>query len=206
LQDTLREPLASGQLTLLEADAKTVDYHALLRTSPGPWTLAGNLPYNLTGILLQRATELAQSLTRAMFLVQLEVAERLAAAANAEAYGALSVYAQAAFRVQRAFVVKRGAFFPQPNVDSAVVTFDTLTPPRAEETDTFRSLVSGAFHQRRKTLRNAWRGLGLDGEALETVATAAAISLNARGETLSVDDFARMASELDTFRRKPHAN
>jgi 16S rRNA (adenine1518-N6/adenine1519-N6)-dimethyltransferase len=206
LQQTLAEPIERRQLTLLEADAKTVDYGAILAENPGPWTLTGNLPYNLTGVLLQRATELAPLLSRAVFLVQLEVAQRLTSEADGDAYGALSVFAQAAFRVQRAFVVKRGAFVPQPNVDSAVVTFDTLTPPRAEETDTFRAVVSAAFHQRRKTLRNAWKGLGLSSEALEELATMASVSLDARGETLSVDDFARVSSQLDSVRRAPHAN
>jgi 16S rRNA (adenine1518-N6/adenine1519-N6)-dimethyltransferase len=203
LQETLAEPLSSGQLTLLEADAKSVDYQSYMQATPGSWTLTGNLPYNLTGLLLQRATELAQHLVRAVFLVQLEVADRLAAAPASEAYGALSVYSQAAFHVQRAFVVKRGAFLPQPNVDSAVVTLDTLTPPRARETREFRSLVNAAFQQRRKTLRNAWRSLGLESAALEQLAVTAGVSLDARGETLSVVDFARVAAGLTALRGQP---
>ena len=66
----------------------------------------------------------APSITRAVFLVQLEVADRLAAPPNSDAYGALSVFAQRAFKVARAFVIRRGAFYPQPNVDSAVVTLE----------------------------------------------------------------------------------
>jgi 16S rRNA (adenine1518-N6/adenine1519-N6)-dimethyltransferase len=133
-------------------------------------------------------------------LVQLEVADRLAAAPDSDAYGALSVFTQAAFKVRRALVVRRGAFMPQPNVDSAVVTLDPLSPPRALETPLFRQLVKSAFHQRRKTLRNAWKALPDAGELVAAAATAASISLDARGETLSVDDFARMAHSVEALR------
>jgi 16S rRNA (adenine1518-N6/adenine1519-N6)-dimethyltransferase len=130
-----------------------------------------------------------------VFLVQLEVADRLAAAPGSDPYGALSVFAQRAFRVQRAFVVRRGAFYPQPNVDSAVVTLEPLGA--GPETDAFRQVVRRAFAQRRKQLKNAWAGLfaerGLD---LSGAAGRAGIDLSARGETLSVADFARMAEEL----------
>jgi 16S rRNA (adenine1518-N6/adenine1519-N6)-dimethyltransferase len=157
--------------------------------------VAGNLPYQITGPLLEKAVHAAPSIERAVFLVQLEVADRLAAPPGSDAYGALSVFAQRAFRVERAFVVRRGAFYPQPNVDSAVVT---LVPVGAgPETAAFRALVRGAFQQRRKQLKNAWSALfsqrGID---LSEAAARANIDLSARGESLGVPDFERMAREL----------
>jgi 16S rRNA (adenine1518-N6/adenine1519-N6)-dimethyltransferase len=104
---------------------------------------------------------------------------------------------QAAFEVVRALVIRRGAFYPQPEVDSAVVV---LTPrgARVAETTAFRALVKGAFQKRRKKLRNAWEGVaGRSREELAACAARAAIDLDARGETLSVADFARMAAELE---------
>lgn len=190
------EQLASGQLELLEADAKAVDVPALLAGKPRPHVLAGNLPYQITGPLLERAIHVAPSLARAVFLVQLEVADRLAALPGSEAYGALSVYTQAQFSVTRALLVRRGAFYPQPGVDSAVVVLDALPAPHAFETETFRKLVGGAFSQRRKTLRNAWRALGRDPATLAEAAARADIDLDARGERLSVQDYARMARAL----------
>ncbi|MEN9577406.1 MAG: hypothetical protein RJA70_415 [Pseudomonadota bacterium] len=180
---------------LLEDDAKSVDYRQLFASAGAPRVLCGNLPYNLTGVLMRRAIELAPYLERVVFLVQLEVADRLAAQPSSAAYGALSVFAQAAFKAERAFIVRRGAFYPQPGVDSAVVT---LTPreDRVPETPRFQKVVSSAFAARRKTLRNAWRALGLSSEQLQSFADNAQISLDARGETLGVDDFRRMSDQF----------
>jgi 16S rRNA (adenine1518-N6/adenine1519-N6)-dimethyltransferase len=187
------------RLTVLEADAKAVDPLPLFQglDGDGPCVLLGNVPYNLTGTLLRKATRAATQLDLALFLLQREVADRLAAAPNADAYGALSVFAQAAFRVEAAFTVSRGSFVPAPSVDSRVVVLHPLRPPRAEETEPFRALVKAAFEQRRKTLRNAWTGL-CDGDKtrLEAAARIAGVSLDARGETLAVEDFERMSRAL----------
>jgi 16S rRNA (adenine1518-N6/adenine1519-N6)-dimethyltransferase len=101
---------------------------------------------------------------------------------------------RAAFDVTSIMRVGAGSFFPQPTVDSAVVLLVPRTD-RVEETDVFRTLVRAAFQQRRKTLRNAWRSIA-DGEALARAATSVGISLDARGETLSVEQFAAMGRGL----------
>lgn len=200
LQSRLSDAISSGQLELCEADAKTVDYAKVFEAHPAPRALMGNLPYNLTGPLLQRATECAGLLDRAVFLVQLEVADRLAAAPSGADYGGLSVFVQNAFHVKREFVVRRGAFYPQPNVDSAVVSLVPLASPHHRETPLFRALVNGAFQKRRKTLRNAWAGVHeLGSEQLAAAANAAMISLDERGETLSVAQFAAMAAAIESL-------
>src|SRR6185436_4008874 len=126
---------------------------------------------------------------------------RLSSKAGDKSYGGLTVFVQAAFEVSRAFVVRRGAFYPQPNVDSAVVVLTPRRPPVAVETEEFRALVHAAFAQRRKTLRNAWRGVGgLDPNALSRKAEQAGIDLDRRGETLDVGAFARMARLLEEAR------
>jgi 16S rRNA (adenine1518-N6/adenine1519-N6)-dimethyltransferase len=195
LRQELGDAVASGRLVVVEADAKRFDYEAALSAVEPPRAIAGNLPYNLTGPLLERIGGLAHTLERATVLVQLEVAERLAARPATAEYGALTVFVQAAYSVRKAFVVRRGAFHPAPAVDSAVVVLEPHPVPLAEETPTFRALVKGAFGQRRKTLKNAWSALERDG-MLAAAAGRAGIDLGARGETLSVADFARMASEL----------
>lgn len=189
----LAPEIEAGRLQIMEADAKTVDWVAAFAERPKPHVVAGNLPYQITGPLLEKAVHAAPSIARAVFLVQLEVADRLAAAPGSDAYGALSVFAQRAFAIERAFVVRRGAFFPQPSVDSAVVTLQPRGAGR--ETDAFRAVVRAAFAQRRKTLRNAWSGLPGD---TASAAARAGIDLGVRGETLSVADFERMAEELDS--------
>ena len=98
--------------------------------------------------------------------------------------------------MSRLLIAKAGAFHPRPEVDSAVVV---LTPrkDRVEESDTFRALVKGAFGMRRKTLRNAWKGvLDKTPEQIDAAATAAGIDLQRRGETLSVAEFAAMAERI----------
>jgi len=101
---------------------------------------------------------------------------------------------RAAFDVARVMRVSAGSFFPRPDVESAVVT---LVPrkDRIEESERFRALVHAAFEKRRKTLRNAWRGIATD-EVLAAAAIAAKISLDARGETLSAEQFAAMSVQL----------
>jgi 16S rRNA (adenine1518-N6/adenine1519-N6)-dimethyltransferase len=197
----LRAELASeierGKLELLEADAKQVDVAALLARGPAPRVLAGNLPYQLTGPLLEQAVHAARALDRAVFLVQLEVAARLSAEPGGASWGALSVFVRAQYSVRRAFIVRRGAFQPQPGVDSAVVVMDPLQQPIAVETDELRALVHAAFAQRRKKLKNAWHGvLGLDATKLAAAAARAGIDLEARGETLAVAAYARMLEEV----------
>ncbi|HEX9621437.1 MAG TPA: 16S rRNA (adenine(1518)-N(6)/adenine(1519)-N(6))-dimethyltransferase RsmA [Polyangiaceae bacterium] len=189
---------APGRFDVIEADAKTVAFDALWRGRPEPHRLAGNLPYQLTGPLTRRFCEFADRVERVTVLVQLEVAARFCAEPSTPAYGALSVFVQAAFEARREMVVRRGAFYPQPRVDSALVTLKSRAVPVARETSCFRALVLSAFSQRRKTLRNAWRSGGLPGlELLGNAAARAGIDLERRGETLAVSDFARMAALLE---------
>ena len=195
LRSELEAEILSGRLIVVETDAKRFDYASTFSAVAPPRALAGNLPYNLTGPLLERIGGLASSIDRASVLVQLEVADRLVARPGTSAYGALTVFVQAAFGVRRALVVRRGAFHPAPDVDSALVVLEPHAEPLALETPAFRALVKGAFGQRRKTLRNAWSALGDDG-SLARAAKRAGIDLTLRGETLAVTDFARMAREL----------
>jgi len=180
-----------GRLELVEADAKAANWDQLLGEHPGR-VLAGNLPYQITGPLLRKTIRLAAGIARAVYLVQKEVADRLAAAPGSGDYGALSIFVQAAFAVERALVIRPGSFYPAPRVDSAVVVLTPLAEPWARETPVFRALVKLAFSARRKTLRNAWRSLGA-GDELERAAREAGVRLEARGETLAVADYARMA-------------
>lgn len=186
------------EVRVVEADAQTVDLAALLgeEEAGSPRVLCGNLPYVITGQLLRRSVELASRLERAVFMVQAEVADRLAASPGTKDYGALTVFTLAAFAARRIQRVPPGAFHPPPDVTSAVVELTPLRPPRALETDTFRALVRAAFEARRKTLRNAWSRVA-PAERIQAAAARSGIALDARGETLDVDAYARMAAALD---------
>lgn len=200
LREIFEGEIAAGRLNVLEADAKALAWEdALGPEGKGHFVLAGNLPYQITGPLIEKTVHLGRRISRAVYLVQKEVADRLAAKEDSKIYGALSVFVQAQFEVERAFVIKAGAFYPQPRVDSAVIVLKPHETAIAEETTEFRQVVKGAFAARRKTLRNAWRSL-LPADELEEVAKIAGISLEKRGETLTVSQFARVASELGARR------
>lgn len=196
LVPVLRDELAAhANVTIVEGDAQSVVPRDLLGDTAGPRVLAGNLPYQITGRLLELATQHADDLDRVVFMVQLEVAERLAARPGSKTYGALTVFVGAAFEVTKLFEVSPGSFHPPPEVTSAVVELRPRRPRLAEETETFRAVVKGAFGARRKTLRNAWGKLAEPGRVAEAAARAG-ISLDARGETLDVEAFSRMAAAL----------
>lgn len=200
LEEDLAAPIEGGKLTLLTADGLAIDWPALIADGPRPHVVAGNLPYLVTGRFLELATVHAGQIDRALFMVQLEVAERMLAAPSTKAYGALTVFVRAQFDVTRLLIARAGAFHPRPEVDSAVVVLS----PRADrvpETDTFRALVRGAFGMRRKTLRNAWKGiLDLPPAAIDAAAATCNIDLGRRGETLSVAEFAAMSDRVSAAR------
>jgi 16S rRNA (adenine1518-N6/adenine1519-N6)-dimethyltransferase len=193
-----RELGAAERARVVEADAQSVDLVSLLGEAQpdSPRVLCGNLPYAVTGILLRRAVEHAGHVERVVFMVQHEVAQRLAATPGTKSWGALTVFVRARFAVRRVLRAPPGAFHPAPEVSSALVELVPLRPAHAEETEGFRLLVRRAFEARRKTLRNAWAGVAPDAATLERAAAAAGIPLEVRGETLDVAAFARMAEAL----------
>jgi 16S rRNA (adenine1518-N6/adenine1519-N6)-dimethyltransferase len=194
LQTIFSNEIETGQLRLIEGDAKTVDFRKEFESGPSgaAAVIAGNLPYQITGPLLEKTVLAGRFIERAVYLVQKEVAQRLGAEPNTKEYGALSIFVQAQFAVQKSLVLKPGAFYPSPRVESQVVVLVPHAAPVAEETPIFRKVVKAAFAARRKTLRNAWKGL-LATDDLAGVAAASGVSLDARGETLSVSQFAEVA-------------
>lgn len=198
LQEALADDVAEGRLSIVEADAATLDYRALFAErggGAGTRVLAGNLPYQITGRLIEVATELADQVARVVVMVQREVGERLAAEAGGKTYGQLSVFVQAAFTVRRAFTVGAGNFLPAPEVESAVMEL-VPRPDRVAETRAFREVVHLAFGARRKTLRNALGALAKDPRTAAAI-DATGIDLQRRGETLDVAEFARLADAVE---------
>lgn len=194
LSEIFSQAISEGRAEVVEADAKMADWQTLLGEVEHR-VVAGNLPYQITGPLLSKTTQLRHVIERAVFLVQKEVADRLVATPGGKEYGALSVFVQAQFSVTRPFTLKPGAFYPSPRVESAVCVLVPHTVPIAEETPLFRMLVRSAFGARRKTLRNAWKSIAAS-DVLAAAAETRGISLEVRGETLSATQFADMASEL----------
>jgi len=129
----------------------------VLKTDLARWgavTVAGNIPYYITSPIVDRVLSLGPLLQRAVFLVQKEVAERLAATPGSRDYGYLSVATQARCTAKVLFPVRRGAFRPPPKVESAVVLLEPRAEPVCADVDVFLRFASACFRQKRKTLRN----------------------------------------------------
>jgi 16S rRNA (adenine1518-N6/adenine1519-N6)-dimethyltransferase len=180
---------------IVEADVLQVELAAL---AGGDFVLAGNVPYYITTPILFHALR-APRPARAVYLVQREVAERVAAAPGGKEYGALGVNVQAVARVELLARVPPGAFQPPPQVDSAVIRVTPRDDPvvAADEEARFRGLVQEAFGLRRKQLRRVVRTIArLDAERAEAVLAEAGLDPEARPETLSPTDFARLVRAL----------
>jgi 16S rRNA (adenine1518-N6/adenine1519-N6)-dimethyltransferase len=177
------------RLTLHTADALEFDFASL----GSDLRVIGNLPYYISSPLLFHLAQYDAVLRDVTVMLQKEVVERMAAAPDTSEYGRLSVTLQVRFRVERLLVVPGGAFRPAPKVDSAVARLTPLREarPRLADEALFARIVAAAFGQRRKTLRNALKTLATEKE-LES----AGIAPGARGETLSVADFVRLANAL----------
>ena len=193
LSARLTSEYTQEQLALHEADALEFDFAAL-----GPQLrVVGNLPYNISSPLLFHLAENVASLRDIHVMLQREVVARMTAAPATSDYGRLTVMLHAKFRITRLFVVPGGAFRPAPKVESAVARLVPLhdAAPAIADPALFSRLVAAAFAQRRKTLRNALMNLA-DADAL----TQAGIDPTRRGETLSVDDYVRLANILSGTR------
>jgi 16S rRNA (adenine1518-N6/adenine1519-N6)-dimethyltransferase len=179
----------ADRLSLRLADALDFDFGSLGRHL----RIVGNLPYYISTPLLFHLARYDADIRDVTVTLQREVVDRMVAPPATPEYGRLSVTLQARFRVERLFNVPPGAFRPSPKVESAVARLTPLREarPALSDEDLFARIVAASFGQRRKTLRNALRTL-----ASEAQLERAGIDPGARGETLSVADFVRLANAL----------
>jgi 16S rRNA (adenine1518-N6/adenine1519-N6)-dimethyltransferase len=161
--------------------------------------LVANLPYSISTPVLFRLFELRDRFSFFVLMVQREVAERMASAPGTKSYGALSVWCQIHGRIAAKVPVAPEAFFPRPKVRSMVLKIELHPEPLipSEETSVLRGVVRAAFGQRRKTLQNnlaTWLKAGRDD--INRLLSAETIDPMRRGETLSVDEFIRLARAI----------
>jgi 16S rRNA (adenine1518-N6/adenine1519-N6)-dimethyltransferase len=182
----------SPRLRIVEGDAASFSLEAL-DAGERP-VVCGNLPYAITGAILERLVTLAPHVRRAVVMVQREVRDRLVASPGGVAWGALSVFVQARFEIKTVLKVPAGAFHPPPEVDSAVVSLVPRTVPIAEEDTAFRTIVRAAFGTRRKTLRNGL--LREVGDRADALLAQTGTDGRRRGETLTIAELAQLAEAL----------
>lgn len=182
---------------IVQADALSFDYDAFAHG--GPWRMTGNLPYNIATPLIMRFIEMANGPQILVVMVQKEVADRIAAKPGTRAYGSLSVAIQYAMRVERAFTLSPGAFYPRPKIDSTVIRLTRLEPRSVEVSDErwFLQVVRAAFAYRRKTLANSLSlALGTPRAQVAGALQQLGIDTEIRGEQLSLADFAGLAGRI----------
>jgi 16S rRNA (adenine1518-N6/adenine1519-N6)-dimethyltransferase len=190
-----RNDLAAARI--VQADALTFDYRGW--SSGRPWSVAGNLPYNVATPVVLRLIEMEQGPDSLTVMVQKDVADRLAASPGTREYGSLSVAVQYAMQVQPAFTLSPGSFFPPPKVRSTVVRLVRRERPIVDPRDPvlFWKVVRGAFAYRRKTLSNTLAlALDLDRAKIARALELSNLSPELRGERLDLGDFARLADAL----------
>jgi 16S rRNA (adenine1518-N6/adenine1519-N6)-dimethyltransferase len=156
-----------------------------------PFTVVGNFPYNISTQILFKIIEWRKDVEAVVGMFQKEVAARIAEKEGSKTYGVTSVLTQAFFKVEYLFDVHPQSFQPPPKVDSGVIRLLPLqSPPEIKNEKVFFQLVKTAFNQRRKTLRNAVKGL-FDKDVL------ADPIFNKRAEQLSVNDFAMLSFKMN---------
>jgi len=192
----LRERYAEmPHVTIIEGDVLKTD---LAAAAGGPYVLAGNVPYYITTPILFHALERPRA-DVAVYLVQKEVADRMAAPPGDKIYGALSVNVQSVAKVELVRTVPPGAFNPPPTVQSAVVRVSPRPDPAIDDEleARYRSFVQAAFGLRRKQLVRVVRTIAsLDAPSAEAVIASCGLRTDARPEVLSPEDFAKLVRAL----------
>jgi len=183
-------------VTVIDADVLKVDLAAVLSETPLKWNVVANLPYNISTEVLFRLFEVHHKLSRMTLMLQKEVGDRLAAPPNCSEYGVTTVLLGLWFDIRRNFIVPPGCFHPMPKVDSAILSFTPLSEPRADvgNEHIFKCVVKAAFSMRRKTLSNCLKSAEYVRDVdLEQLLNSCGIDGRRRGETLSLEEFAKLS-------------
>jgi 16S rRNA (adenine1518-N6/adenine1519-N6)-dimethyltransferase len=187
---------AFPEVRVEQVDAMRADWDRLL---PGePWAMVSNLPYNISVPVVVELLERAPQVTRYLVMVQREVGERFAASPGDEGYGVVSV--RVAYRATAEIVrrVPADVFWPRPNVDSALVRLVPHPPPVSADPGALFRVVEEGFAERRKTMTNALRRLGLGPDEAKAALREAGIDPAVRAEELDLSDFARITATLES--------
>jgi 16S rRNA (adenine1518-N6/adenine1519-N6)-dimethyltransferase len=193
-------PAASCRLFYYQQDILTFDFCAIANPEKERLVVMGNLPYNISSPLIFRLLEARCCLKRAVLMVQKEVGERLTAGPGGKDYGVLSVLLGTYAKVRPLFAVGAVQFYPPPEVDSLVISIDFIDDPEPTTPSFFflKKLVNTSFQQRRKTLLNSLKALARGNVTmLQKVLLTSGIDPQRRPETLSSEEFVRLARNLE---------
>ena len=197
LVEFLREEMAEWRgIEIVEGDFLEFDIAAAAAAAGvEKFAVIGNIPYNITTPILERLFEQRAAVRSAVLLVQKEYADRLAAAAGTPEYGSLTLFARYHALLEPLMTIRPAAFWPRPTVDSMLVRVLLRERPPVEAPERLLfTLIRAAFQQRRKQLANNLEGaLGWTRDQVALLGPHAGIDLHRRGETLTLEEFARLA-------------
>jgi 16S rRNA (adenine1518-N6/adenine1519-N6)-dimethyltransferase len=179
----LQKKFSTDKLIIHSGDALQFDFGAL-KPAQGKLRIVGNLPYNISSPLLFHLAQYAQQVEDQHFMLQKEVVQRMVAPPGGKDYGRLSVMLQWRYQMEMLFIVPPSAFDPPPKVDSAIVRMRPIASPLACEQARLEQVVTQAFSQRRKVIRNSLSGLFTEQQLI-----AAGIDPQARPETVSLEQY-----------------
>ena len=191
LVERLKKRFSAERLTVHSADALKFDFASIPVPEGRKLRVVGNLPFNISSPLLFHLAEIAPQVQDQHFMLQKEVVERMVAEPGGKAYGRLSVMLQWRYHMELLFVVPPTAFDPPPQVDSAIVRMIPLAQPMACEQALLEQVVTKAFSQRRKVIRNCVAGLFTEDELRQ-----AGVDPQARPEAVPVEQFVALAKLL----------
>ena len=191
---------------IINEDIMKVDLQKVIENefANGEVSVAANLPYYITTPIITHLLESRLPIKSMVFMVQKEVAERIAAKKGRQS-GAITIMAQYYSEPKLVQIVPAGDFYPSPKVDSAVLKLTMLNRPRVEVSDekVFFKTVRASFAQRRKTLANGLAsGLGIDKAVINDMLEDLGYSKTVRGEALKIEDFARISDEIYNILQK----
>lgn len=187
----LRKNFDPARLLVHEGDALQFDFSSIPVPSGQKLRVVGNLPYNISSPLLFHLAEMAPQVQDQHFMLQKEVVERMVAEPGSKAYGRLSVMLQWRYWMELLFVVPPSAFDPPPQVDSAIVRMIPLAQQLPCDAAKLEQVVTKAFSQRRKVIRNCLSGMFTENDLAD-----AGIDPQARPETVPVEQFVALANRL----------
>ena len=186
----LKKNFDPQRLTVHEGDALQFDF-ASIPVAAGKLRIVGNLPYNISSPLLFHLAQIAPQVGDQHFMLQKEVVERMVAEPGSKAYGRLSVMLQWRYHMELLFVVPPDAFDPPPRVDSAIVRMIPLAQPLACDQERLEQVVTKAFSQRRKVIRNCLSGMFSEQELQD-----AGVDPQWRPEAVPLENYVALANRL----------
>ncbi len=191
LVERLRKNFDPQRLLVHAGDALQFDFGAIPLPEGSKLRVVGNLPYNISSPLLFHLARFAGRVQDQHFMLQKEVVERMVADPGSKTYGRLSVMLQWRYRMGMLLVVPPTAFDPPPKVESAIVRMVPIAQPLACDTARLEQVVTKAFSQRRKVIRNCLAGMFTENALVD-----AGIDPRARPETIPVEQFVELANRL----------